>query len=110
MTGRNASKIGKARATEADITKAIRSLLDAYGIFHWKQWQGPMSQPKGVSDIIGIYRGKFLAIEVKTERGKLTDAQRAFLDRVNREGGIAFVARSVEDVIRELKLPGLLKV
>jgi len=95
------------KVREADITKTIRDLLNAYGIWHFKMWMGPMSNPKGVSDIIGIYKGRFLAIEVKTPKGKVTEAQRAFIDRVNKEGGIAFVARSVEDVIEKLELPVL---
>jgi penicillin-binding protein-related factor A (putative recombinase) len=56
----------------------------------------------GVSDIIGIYKGKFLSIEVKSAKGKLSNHQRQWLDDVQHEGGIAIVARSVEDV--KLKL------
>lgn len=87
---------------EADITRAIRSLLKSLNIFHWKQWQGSFSQPKGVSDILGIYKGKPLAIEVKTERGRLSQFQDEFLERWKKEGGIGFVARSVDDVIDNL--------
>ncbi len=61
---------------------------------------------KGVSDIIGIFDGKFLAIEVKTEKGKLSEHQVEFLDRVRENGGIAIVARSVEDVEQALFGPG----
>ncbi len=103
----SASKKGQ-YLSESQLTRQIRALLDAFGIFHWKQWQGPMSHPRGISDIIGIYQGRFLAIEVKTPKGKLTDSQRAFIQRVNREGGIAFVARSVEDVIKHLGLKTLI--
>jgi penicillin-binding protein-related factor A (putative recombinase) len=53
---------------------------------------------KGIADILGIYQGKFLAIEVKTEKGVLSPEQKIFLDNINKEGGIAFVARSIEDV------------
>jgi len=88
--------------TEAEITKRIRQFLNVLNVWHWKQWQGPMSQPQGVSDILGIWNGKFLAIEVKTERGNLSDHQKRFIDMINREGGIAFVARSVDDVIIKL--------
>jgi len=88
---------------ESEITKEIRRYLDIKGIYHWKNWQGPMSGVNGVSDIIGIVPGgKFLAIEVKTERGKLTPKQDKFISDINYQGGLAFVARSVEDVMREL--------
>lgn len=39
----------------------------------------------------------FLAVEVKTARGRPTPEQIAFLECVRRGGGIAGVARSVED-------------
>lgn len=56
----------------------------------------------GVSDIIGIYKGKFFAIEVKTKTGKLSEHQKIFLNDVKKNGGIAFVARSIDDVHRGL--------
>ena len=57
----------------------------------------------GGSDLIGWYRGRFLAVEVKTHTGKLTDPQRRFLEVVNGHGGIAFVARSVSEAMEELR-------
>ena len=77
---------------------------------------------KGMSDIVGIVPsegptvwrqihakattiwqqtqtvGRFLAIEVKSAKGQPTPYQLAFLDLVRRHGGLAFVARSVDDV------------
>ena len=66
-------------------------------------WQGLGSTP-GVPDIVGIFKGRFLGIEVKTERGKLSDHQKHFIDRINASGGIAFVARSYQDVVEKLEL------
>ena len=87
--------------TEKEITASIRMVLRTFGIFHWKVWQG-LGSEKGVSDIIGIYKGKFLAIEVKTEKGRLSKHQEEFLDHVVWNGGIAIVARSVDDVFEGL--------
>jgi len=56
---------------------------------------------RGVADIIGIAAGQFLAIEVKTPKGRVSPEQDAFLSEIRRRGGIAFVARSVDDVIAE---------
>jgi len=56
----------------------------------------------GVADILGIFEGKPLAIEVKSEKGRLRPAQKVFLDRWREEGGISFVARSIEDVDKQL--------
>jgi hypothetical protein len=59
----------------------------------------------GCSDIIGQMKprregdaGAFLAIEVKRPSGATTEAQDAFLEMVRTHGGVAFVARSVDDL------------
>jgi len=96
--------------TEKEITKGIRHLLRSHGIFHYKAWQGAMSE-KGVSDIIGVLPGgRALAIEVKTRKGKLSEHQERFLERFRSAGGLAFVARSPGDVVKELKLPVLFDI
>lgn len=53
---------------------------------------------KGTADILGIYKGKFLAIEVKSASGRLSEHQKIFLNQVKENGGIAIVARSIDDV------------
>lgn len=58
---------------------------------------------KGISDIIGVWRSRFLAIEVKTKEGRVSPEQQEFLDCVNRCGGIAFVAKSLNEVIEKLE-------
>jgi len=66
-------------------------------------WNHKGQPVKGISDIIGVLNdGRFLAIEVKRPRGKPTKAQQFFIDQVNEAGGLAFVARSLEDVQNEL--------
>lgn len=52
----------------------------------------------GSSDIIGITKGGlFFAIEVKTPKGKATKEQINFINHVRAQGGLAGIARSVED-------------
>ena len=52
----------------------------------------------GVSDLLGwTQHGRFVAIEVKAGRRQPTDEQAAFIDLVRRSGGLAGVARSVEE-------------
>lgn len=92
---------------ETDITKQIRDVLNLKNIWHWKQWQGPMSEPKGVSDILGCYRGRMLAIEVKAPGYHPSKDQMIFIDNVIAAGGIAFIAYSVEDVIENLGIEGV---
>ena len=61
---------------------------------------------KGCADILGqtskAYDGRFLACECKSTTGKPTDDQKAFLSNVNNNGGIGFVARSVQEAQSEL--------
>ncbi|MEB3212942.1 MAG: VRR-NUC domain-containing protein [Leptolyngbyaceae bacterium] len=52
----------------------------------------------GSSDLIGIYKGRFLAIEVKRDGKNPTPEQLNFLRVVEERGGIAGVVRSPEDV------------
>lgn len=85
--------------SETEITKSIRALLKSVRVFHWKNWSGPLTPNKGIPDILGVYHGRFLAIEVKRPGCNPTADQQKFLDRINAEGGLAFVARSVDDVI-----------
>ena len=57
----------------------------------------------GVSDLIGwASGGRFAAVEVKTSRGRATQEQLAFLELVQRSGGVAGIARSVADADRIL--------
>ena len=54
---------------------------------------------KGSADLIGFHigTGRFIAIELKTATGRASREQRAFIDLVNRSGGAAIIARSVEE-------------
>lgn len=57
----------------------------------------------GCSDIIGqLVTGEFLAIEIKSAGGKLKDQQVEFLKKVVANGGVGFVARSIDDLKQSL--------
>jgi len=89
---------------EKDITHSIRSLLKQFNIFHYKNHGGLGSAP-GLPDITGVLKdGRGFWIEVKTERGYLSDHQSRFIQNINASGGLAFVARSIDDVIEKLDL------
>ena len=87
---------------KGQICKAIRQA----GGFPVTIWQGPLS-PKGISDLLVCYKGKFYAIEVKTATGKATREQKRFLERVREAGGVGLIARSSSEVIEamDLRLP-----
>ena len=63
----------------------------------------------GSSDLIG-YRvvdrvAQFVALEVKSATGRPTTQQVQFLDHINAVGGLAGIARSVDDAAAILQLP-----
>ena len=88
--------------------KALIFTHDSVGIYDakkgiWRSNRDPYRR-NGVSDILGIWRGKFLAIEVKTEKNYPSKEQKLFIADVIKHGGIAFIARSIDDVRRGLSV------
>lgn len=58
----------------------------------------------GCADILGQMKdGRLLAIECKSDVGRLSDAQQNFLATVAAHGGVAGVARSIDDALAILK-------
>lgn len=53
----------------------------------------------GSPDLVGIAWGRFVGLEVKTPTGRVSKEQTMWLDMVRRFGGVAGVARSVEDAL-----------
>jgi hypothetical protein len=54
---------------------------------------------KGSADILScLPDGRFLAIEVKAEHGRLSPEQRQFLADIKAQGGMAIVAKSYRDI------------
>jgi hypothetical protein len=94
---------GKPPTPEALLTRSVRQLLNAAGIFHWKNHGGLGSAP-GLPDICGVYKGRAIAIELKAPRGVLSPYQQTFIDRINEAGGLAFVAKDLDTVIDKLGL------
>lgn len=99
----------RARNPESVIVKACLELLAARGVMAWRSNNMPafdkasgrmrkFNGRRGVSDILAVYNGQLLAIEVKTPAGKLSEEQRQFLADVDLAGGGICVVRSVADL------------
>ena len=89
---------------EKQITKKIKSYLNSLeGVFVWKTHGNQFSCP-GVPDIIGTFKGRLIAVEVKRPGKVPTKLQQAFIDKLNATGAISFVATCVEDVEKELSI------
>lgn len=60
---------------------------------------------KGSADLVGFLfeSGRFFAIEVKTPTGRLSKEQKLWINFVNKCGGYACVARSVDEALGHLQ-------
>jgi hypothetical protein len=110
----------RADLLEKDIQKQILMLLRKHPKIKWvarfnsgtfmdgDRYITSNSQ-RGMSDILGMLNGgRLLAIECKSRTGRIQPHQQEFLDLINAGGGLAFVARSVDDVIKNLYGDGLI--
>ena len=98
--------------TEKEIEMEILDWLNRNGIFAFKIDNGGVYDverkafrsknrfsPKGVSDILAILPGgRLLALEVKTETGRASVPQMAFIEKIKKSGGVAAIVRSLNDV------------
>jgi len=82
-------------ALERTIQSKILKYLKDIGSYTFKAIS---TNKKGVPDIICLYNGKYIALEVKNEKGKLTELQDFNLREIKKNGGYAYCVRSVEEV------------
>jgi hypothetical protein len=57
----------------------------------------------GMPDIIVIYRGYFVGIEVKTPTGRATELQQRMKDSIEEAEGYYIFAKSIEDVYKIIR-------
>lgn len=85
-------------AKEQDIQKEIIDYISSIGGIAFKQNQIGIYAQAGVPDLLCCVKGRFIAIEVKKPKKKPKAIQNAFIEAINKCGGIAFYATSVDDV------------
>ena len=99
------------KITTAGLTNATLRVLTLNGFTAWRNNNIPTfdakrniyranTTKKGISDIIGFQRstGRFLAVEIKNGKDKLSAEQKVFLEDVKNGGGIAMVIYNMTDV------------
>ena len=57
----------------------------------------------GIPDLIVIHDGKVFGLELKTESGKVSPAQREMIDRIRACGGFAEIAHGIDAAIATLE-------
>ena len=88
---------------EKDITNKILKYLKTLDKCYCFKEHGGSYGSAGIPDIICCYRGRFVAFEVKTEKGRTTKLQDLNIRKINEADGIAVVVRSVDDVKNVIK-------
>lgn len=107
--------------SETSIQQEIRLACSRGPVRLWRNNSGSLPDPRtgryvqfgvgspGGSDLIGYRKVTitpemvgtelpvFAAVEVKTAKGKATEQQKAFIEHIRNAGGIAGVARSVDE-------------
>ena len=83
---------------EKTIVKAIMQYLKTLPNCFCFKCHGGMYGAAGLPDIICCYRGRFVAFEVKTAKGKLTKLQETMLKRINATGGNAYKVTTLQEV------------
>jgi len=107
---------GKVGELEKDIQNRILDRLKfVKNGFFWRENSGLIQQEykgkkrvwrsglKGISDIMGVYNGIGVAIEVKRPGRKPSAYQTAFQARYREAGGIAFICDDDRNVVKDLE-------
>lgn len=83
------------RTLEKTIQRDIIKYLTSHSIFHFKTIA---CNKRGIPDIVVVFRGIPLFLEVKSKEGQVSELQKYQMNQIRLSGGFAYVVRSVEDV------------
>ena len=86
---------------EAKVKKEIRTVLDTLPGCWYFMPAASVYGRRGVPDFVGLWHGRFFAIEAKSSTGKTTKLQDREIERITAAGGVVGVCRSGDDA-REL--------
>jgi hypothetical protein len=68
-----------------------------------------MGVTPGVPDWLALHQGHLFGLELKTETGKLTEAQRVTHEHMRRAGATVASARGIDEALAQLDAWGLLR-
>lgn len=105
-----ATELKPKSAREADLARAVKSLLKSFRIPFYVNVQGPhWGLVRGRPDMEAIKDGITYYLELKRFRqGKMSQAQEAERRRIEGAGAPYVVVEELEDVIKALSLPVLI--
>lgn len=117
ITAKQLARIAKGGyATETDLVRACLGWLTAHGVYCWRNNTGIVRLPGkggklrpvtfgkvGSSDILGVARGRLVAVECKQPGNRPSPEQAAFLEAVRANGGIAIVAHDLDELEQQFR-------
>lgn len=81
---------------EGKIQASVLRYLREHRIWHFRANAGV--GPSGLPDIIAIYKGYFIGLEIKTPTGRPTELQLLMQKSIREAGAISEIVRSVDEV------------
>ena len=67
--------------------------LKNQGIYYFKPRGGPYVSRKGIADYILCIKGRFIALEIKADEGKMSEYQKVEQANVKKAGGAYFIVK-----------------
>lgn len=86
------------RQPESRLVGKILNFLNANYPGYWQKIHGGPFQSRGIPDIIGCHRGRFIGIEVKLDYNEASELQVKNGKAIKKAKGLWMVAYSVEEV------------
>lgn len=97
---------------ESDLVKMCLDYLRMRKIFCYRNNTGGMKTERGgfirfgavgSPDIVMVINGKYIALEIKTEKGQQSEGQKQFQQELEKAGGIYLLVRSLEQLEYDLR-------
>lgn len=85
---------------EGKVKARLKKQLNELGVYHFSPFQAGMGRA-GIPDVIGCYRGVFVAFECKAGSNKPTALQEREMQAIREAGGHAYVIN--EDNVNDLQ-------
>lgn len=84
------------KRSEKQFESEVKGWLKDHGAWFLKTWSNGV-QRAGVPDILVCYKGRFIALELKTKSGRVSELQKYEIERIRKAGGHAVVLRDETD-------------
>lgn len=96
LLGVGPGSVPRRRIPEAELKRRALAYLRTLPDSHW--YATADRYARGVPDILGCWRGQFVAIELKARHGRLSRLQARWLTEAQRAGGETLVAWDIDEV------------